>query len=217
MIFGSFLLFVPAYVTSVYGYTPTRASTVGSVFSLGCLGSVMAGSKWYAQLFQTQQGITSNNLNCNNQKRITVTLGLGGLSILCALSQLLHCSSTKVASSWIANNIPIEICMLFWGASFSIPFYIPSSIYALEQGGRGTGSSNGGVATIADAFDLVGFGLLAWFNGIVVKRIGSMQEISRSGLAWVGTMKILTGCATVSLVSLLGVCLLMKEKTSTHK
>ena len=81
--------------------------------------------------------------------------------------------------------------MFLWGVAFSIPFYIPPSMYALKRGGRKSS------ATIADAFDLVGFVLLAGFNGFVASR---KQNVL---MEWFKPFGVLLGCSIVSLLTLL--------------
>jgi hypothetical protein len=51
--------------------------------------------------------------------------------------------------------------MFLWGFSFAVPFYIPPSMFALARGRKESS------ATISDVFDVVGFIMLALFNGYV--------------------------------------------------
>ena len=76
------------------------------------------------------------------------------------------------------------------GFSFAIPFYIPPSLYALSRGGQASS------ATIADVFDIVGFVLLAIFNGYVAS-IAHEQPA-----AWIPTFIVTSGCSLVSFLAL---------------
>jgi hypothetical protein len=80
--------------------------------------------------------------------------------------------------------------IFLWGFAFSIPFYIPPSLYALSRGGKQSS------ATIADVFDIGGFTLLAIFNGYVA----SIDHTNAA--AWIPTFLMTTACALTSLVSL---------------
>jgi hypothetical protein len=95
------------------------------------------------------------------------------------------------ACRWWTLGVPAaSLSMLLWGLSFSVPFYIPPSLYALERGGIESS------ATIADAFDVAGFGLLAVFNGYVAGIRHGVRE------AWATTFAATTACAAISLLSL---------------
>lgn len=83
------------------------------------------------------------------------------LSTGCLTLQWLFLKNIIKLSSELGSMI-----MLVWGFSLAIPFYLPSSMFSLKRGG------NEGSATIADAFDVCGFGLLAVFNGFVARIIG---------------------------------------------
>jgi hypothetical protein len=80
--------------------------------------------------------------------------------------------------------------MFLWGFSFAVPFYIPPSMFALARGRKESS------ATISDVFDVVGFIMLALFNGYVA----SIQHNNIT--AWIRTFQILAGCAMTSLISL---------------
>jgi hypothetical protein len=67
---------------------------------------------------------------------------------------------------------------------------VPPSLYALARGGAKSS------ATIADVFDIGGFGLLAAFNGYVA---GIEHAVK---VAWVPTFQITTLCSLLSLLSL---------------
>jgi len=171
MIVASFLLFVPSYMTNAFGMSNSSAARVGSIYALGSLISVSLGAKRFSA-------------SDKRTKIITSVMLLGSL-LGCCFLQLAH----------IAGRITMSpacgaISMFVWGFAFSIPFYIPPSMYALRRGGRQSS------ATIADAFDFVGFMMLAWFNGFVASR---PQDILTS---WYSPFAVLTGCSLLSLLSL---------------
>ena len=171
MVFGSFLLFVPTLMEQVYGLSNSQAARVGSVLALGCLLSVTTCSQLYTIL----------------PKRTKITLSAAFLSIasMCSVVQLAHVAGIMSLSSSLST-----LTMFMWGFSFAVPFYIPPSMFALARGGKESS------ATISDVFDVVGFVMLALFNGYVA----SIQHNNIA--AWIKTFQILTGCAVTSLISL---------------
>lgn len=170
MIFASFLLFVPTLMSQVYGVSTSVAAQVASIYSLGCLLSVSLGSRIYSSL--------------SKSKQVMAIVALLLLATVSSLIQLAHVSGfTQISVAAAAAS------MFTWGVAFSIPFYLPPSLYALERGGR-TGS-----ATISDAFDFLGFALLAFFNGYVA----SIHPTDMS--SWVGCFQITTICSVVSLIA----------------
>ena len=92
--------------------------------------------------------------------------------------------------------------MFLWGFSLAIPFYLPSSMFSLKRGGKE------GSATIADAFDVCGFGLLAVFNGFVARIIGVKGGDSLSNMlihrkqAWIPVFSLMLGGSIVATLSL---------------
>jgi hypothetical protein len=171
MVVASFLLFVPSYMTNAFGMSNSSAARVGSLYALGSLLSVSIGAKRFS--------------SSRTRTKLATTFSLLGSLLLCSLLHL----------AFLSGMLPVSpvggaVSMFVWGLSFSIPFYIPPSMYALRQGGRESS------ATIADAFDLVGFMILSWFNGFVASR---QQDILSS---WIPTFAILTICSISSLVSL---------------
>jgi sugar phosphate permease len=170
MIFASFLLFVPTLMSQVYGTSMSVAAQVASVYSLGCLVSVSLGSRIYSSLPKTKQMLA-----------IIVLLGV---ATICSLVQLAHVSGLMAISPAVA-----ALSMFAWGFSFSIPFYLPPSLYALERGGGGAS------ATISDGFDFLGFALLAMFNSYVASIVHSDKT------AWIGCFQITTLCSLVSLIA----------------
>lgn len=171
MVFASFLLFVPLLMSQAYGTSSSVAAQVGSVYALGCLLSVSLGSNLYARLSR-------------KWKAISVSFLLG-MSTISSAAQLGHMTGT-----WTLSAGASAASLFLWGFSFAIPFYIPPSLYALSKGGIDSS------ATIADVFDIGGFGLLAIFNGYAA----SIQHAKIA--AWIPTFQITTGCAAIALVSL---------------
>lgn len=171
MVFASFLLFVPSLMSQIYGASPSAAAQVGSFYAIGCLLSVTAGSRKYAKL-------TRNN-------KIRLLVSLMSLATLSSVAQLGH-----MVGKWSLSLSASALSMFTWGFAFSIPFYLPPSLFALARGG--TESS----ATIADVFDIGGFGLLAAFNGYVAGANHALKA------AWVPIFQMTTTAAAISLVSL---------------
>ena len=175
MVYISFLLFVPTYMSQVWKASDALAAQAGSIYSLGCLLAVTVGSSLYAQLVPRRQAGT--------------VWVLTGLATLASLGQLLHVRG--LATGMPTSSPAAALGSLFvWGASSAIPFYLPPSIYALQRGGQ-TSS-----ATIADLFDVGGFGLLAIFNAYV----GSIDHVRPE--AWTTTFVVSTLCALVSWIAL---------------
>lgn len=171
MVFGSFLLFVPTFLSNCYDMSASLSAAGGSIFALGCLLSVSLGAERYSKLTKRNKAIS--------------VFALMGVATTCALSQLTH----------VTDLFPLTpalglASMFVWGFSFAIPFYIPPSLYALRRGGKESS------ATIADAFDLCGFGSLALFNGYVAS---IRHEILAS---WTVTFVALAGCSILSMASL---------------
>lgn len=172
MVYASFLLFVPSLLTHVYGATPAAAAQVGSIYALGCLLSVTVGSRVYAHL--------------SHRTKFGTLAGLLSAATLASALQWGHMIET-----WTLSAASSAASFFLWGFAFAIPFYLPPSLYALERGGRESS------ATIADAFDVAGFALLAAFNGYV----GGVAQQSIRG-AWSSTFAMTTACAVTSLVAL---------------
>lgn len=171
MVFASFLLFVPTLMSQVYGSSNAFAAQAGSIYALGCLLSVTSGSQLYSKLSKKKQALT-----------IFLLMGAATLS---SLAQLAH-----VSGVWKLSAASSAAFLFLWGFAFSIPFYIPPSLYALERGGKQSS------ATIADVFDIGGFALLAVFNGYVA----SIQHSNAA--SWIPTFQITTVCSLTSLISL---------------
>ena len=73
----------------------------------------------------------------------------------------------------------------------AIPFYIPGTTFALKNGGKD------GSATIADAFDVCGFGLLAVFNGFVARVLDVKTK-----QAWLPVLSWMLGGLIVAMASM---------------
>jgi len=104
--------------------------------------------------------------------------------------------------------------MFLFGFSLAIPFYLPSSMFALKRGGKD------GSATIADAFDICGFGLLAVFNGIVARVLDVSGEVGSSSAgmllgrkrAWLPVFLWMLGGSIAAMASLFGAVWLEGER-----
>ena len=171
MVFASFLLFVPTLMSQVYGSSNSFAAQTGSIYALGCLLSVTSASQFYSTLPKKKQALAS--------------FLLMGAATISSLVQLAH-----VSGVWNISAAVSAAFLFLWGFAFSIPFYIPPSLYALERGGKQSS------ATIADVFDIGGFALLALFNGYVA----SIQHSSAA--AWIPTFQMTTACSLTSMISL---------------
>lgn len=184
MVFISYLLFVPTYMKHAFGMTSSAAAQVGSIFALGCLLSVTTGSKPYSSYTTTQRSALLSTL-----------LGLG---TIVSFLQWAHVSGQILLTPAIG-----VVCMFFWGFTASLPFYIPPSLYALEQGGAASS------ATISVLFDFFGFLLLARFNGYVA-------SITHATLSqWKGPFLFTTVCSFISLCSLT-VATFMEGRNQAH-
>jgi hypothetical protein len=82
--------------------------------------------------------------------------------------------------------------MFIWGFALSIPFYLPASMFALKQGKEGS-------ATITDAFDVSGFGLLAIFNSYVARILNAGN---RAKAAWSPIFLWMLGGSAISMVTM---------------
>jgi len=176
MVFASFLLFVPTLMNQVYGCSNAVAAQVAAAYSMGCLLAVSFGSGLYSRLESARS-------------KIAALVALLSLATGASLLQLAHVSGVRGFSlSWKASTLS----MFVWGFAFSLPFYLPSSLYAMAKGGRE------GSASIADCFDVFGFGLLAWFNRLVASiSAGHSSDPS----AWIGCFGVTTVCSLAAMVT----------------
>lgn len=171
MVFGSFLLFVPTFMIHCYSMSTDNASRVGSLFAIGCMLSLSLGSNIYSSL--------------PLPRRISAITMLLLLSVFCSVAQLIHVAGIITLSPLLG-----AMMMMLWGFSFSIPFYVPPALFSLSRGGKESS------ATIADFFDVFGFGILSFFNGYVAS---FRHDIITN---WVFVFKLLSCCAVASLVTL---------------
>ena len=171
MIYASFLMFVPSLMSNCFGLSSALAAKTGSLNALGCLFAVSVGSKRYSTL--SRRGKIAANI---------IQLGTATLS---ALVMLLHCRGMISLAPYFGMFL-----MFVWGISFAVPFYIPSSMFALERGGKESS------ATISDCFDFFGFLFLAGFNGYVA----SIQQHVMA--QWSICFAILASCSAASLICL---------------
>jgi MFS family permease len=177
MVFASFLLFVPTLMHVVYGASNALSAQCGSLYALGCLLAVSMGGG-YSKL--RRRGKLVSVVTCM------------GAATFASMAQLYH-----MMGRWTMSTNVSMACFFLWGLAFSVPFYLPPSLYALARGGQESS------ATIADVFDIGGFGLLALFNGYVAS---IAQQTAPS--AWITTFRLTTACSVASLLSLsLGVLL----------
>ena len=182
MVFASFLLFVPTLMNQLYDCSSAISAQVASIYSFGCLLAVSFGSKTFSNL---SSSTSSSSSSSSPKKQILAIISLLSLATLASYVQLANAigilSLTKVMST---------ISMFLWGFAFSLPFYLPSSLYALERGGRN------GSATISDCFDFFGFGALAFFN----KYVTSIQQHSVPS-SWIGCFTITTSCSIIAMIT----------------
>jgi len=204
MVLVSFLLFIPTFMNQCYEMSTASAARVGSMFALGCLSSVSTlAAKTYPSSdsvrMQSQSFLQSNNTKQSltplyKQKACYMTMFLA-LSTGCLATQVLFLNNIINLSSTFGSML-----MFLWGFSLAIPFYLPSSMFSLKRGGKE------GAATIADAFDVCGFGLLAVFNGYVARIIGVKGDLSSMLLhrkqAWISVFSLMLGGSIVAMVSL---------------
>jgi len=204
MVLISFLMFIPTFMTQCYEMSTASAARVASMFALGCLTSVSTlAAKTYPSSdsvrMQSQSSFKSNNTKQSltplyKRKACYMTMFLA-LSTGCLSTQMLFLDNIFNLSSTFGS-----ILMFAWGFSLAIPFYLPSSMFSLKRGGKE------GAATIADAFDVCGFGLLAVFNGYVARIIGAKGDLSSMLLhrkqAWISVFSLMLGGSIVAMVSL---------------
>ena len=123
MIFGNFLLFVPTFMTHGYSLSHALSSNIGSLYAVGCLVAISL----YAPIYN----------RFSLRKKMTLLGGMGLLSTCCALMQLFHVSVRPF------SPVLGIICMILWGFSFSVPFYIPPALFALSRGGESSAATIG--------------------------------------------------------------------------
>ena len=203
MVLVSFLLFVPTFMTQCYEMSTASAARVGSLYALGCLSSVstLAAITYPSSdsARQSQSSLQSNNTELSptpiyKQKACFMATFLA-MSTGCLAAQMLFLHNIINLSATLGSML-----MFLWGFSLAIPFYLPSSMFSLKRGGKE------GAATIADAFDVCGFGLLAVFNGFVARVIGVKADLSSMLIdrkqAWIPVFSFMLGGSIVAMVSL---------------
>lgn len=211
MVLVSFLLFIPTFMTQCYEMSSASAARVGSCFALGCLASVSTlAAKTYpsSNLSRTQSSLQSytkkSSLTSIYKRKASFMAMFLALSTGCLTLQLLFLNNTIHLSA-----ISGSILMFLWGFSLAIPFYLPSSMFSLKRGGKE------GSATIADAFDVCGFGLLAVFNGFVARIVGVKGDLSmllHRKKAWMHVFSLMVGGSIVAMVSLFSAVWLEGER-----
>lgn len=193
MVLVSFLLFIPTYMVQCFEMSSSSSARVGSVFALGCLLSVSTLSE------RTYPPSTSTRNSNDVYKRKSYSmLSFLSLSTICLMLQ----------TAYLQNRIPLSpmlgmVLMFLFGFSLAIPFYLPSSMFALKRGKEGS-------ATIADAFDVCGFGMLAVFNGLVARVLDVSGDIGlKAGAmllnrkrAWLPVFGSMCGGSVVAMISL---------------
>jgi hypothetical protein len=206
MVYASFLLFVPTLINTVYSSSAATAARCGSLYALGCLVAVTFGTPVYNRL--TSASKTKNDsatesttmIQRSNKSSSAIRSKLIAITILLLFgatgTSLLHLG--HMMNYWTMSIPACAISMFIWGLSFSIPFYIPPSLYALQRGEAS--------ATIADVFDIGGFALLALFNGYVASITNKIQRSS-----WIGTFTITTICSLLSYITL-SIALIREER-----
>jgi len=187
MVFASFLLFVPTVMHQLYGCSNAVAAQVASAYSLGCLLAVVGGSRFFASLLtpSSSSTSTSSSTSSNVWQPIAAIVSLLGLATAASALQLVHALG-RTTLSWTMATVS----MFLWGVAFSLPFYLPSSLYALARGGRDCSAS------IADCFDFVGFTLLACFN----KYVAAIEHPTQRA-AWIGCFQITTACSVIAMIA----------------
>mmetsp|Transcript_1024 Transcript_1024/g.2454 ORF Transcript_1024/g.2454 Transcript_1024/m.2454 type:complete len:592 (+) Transcript_1024:58-1833(+) len=193
MVLVSFLLFIPTFMKQCFEMSSASSARVGSFFAVGCLSSVSVfADKAYPS---SQDSAVSKSIHKHKAYSMLALLTISTVTL-------------ALQSSFLRNTISISsnvgtLLMFLWGFSLAIPFYLPSSMFALKRGGIE------GSATIVDAFDAVGFVLLATFNGYVARIVGvsGMNGLLRSRKrAWLPVFQLMmTGSMIASLTLFLAV------------
>jgi len=201
MVLVSFLLFIPTFMAQCYEMSTASAARVGSMFALGCLASVSTlAAETYpsSDSAQIQSLLQSNNdqsLSPIYKRKACFMAMFLALSTGCLSMQMLYLNNIINLSSTLGS-----ILIFLWGFSLAIPFYLPSSMFSLKRGGKE------GAATIADAFDVSGFGLLAVFNGFVARVIGVKGDLNSMLVlrkkAWIPVFSLMLGGSIVAMFSL---------------
>lgn len=180
MVLISFLLFIPTFMTQCYDMSTASAARVGSLFAMGCLSSVMTLS---------ESVYPASSCKSSYKRKSMAMLGLLAVSTVCLSLQYAFLRGIIQLTPMMGS-----LLMFIWGFVLSIPFYIPASMFALKRGGKE------GSATIADAFDVSGFSLLAIFNSHVAK---VLSAAGNRKAAWSPVFLWMMGGSAISMVSML--------------
>jgi MFS family permease len=180
MVLISFLMFIPTFMTQCYDMSTASAARVGSLFAMGCLSSVITLS---------EKVYPASSVKSSYKQKSMAMLGLLAVSTLCLSLQYAFLRGIIQLTPMLGSFL-----MFIWGFALSIPFYIPGNMFALKRGGKE------GSATIADAFDVSGFGLLAIFNSYVAK---VLSAAGNRKAAWSPVFLWMMGGSAISMVSML--------------
>ncbi|KAL7530437.1 hypothetical protein ACHAXR_003496 [Thalassiosira sp. AJA248-18] len=207
MVLVSFLLFIPSFMTQCYGCSSSASARVGSMFALGCLLSVSTlAERAYPSIVANSNIGKSRTISSSRRKAYSM-LAFLTLATICLVLQASFLQNFLILSPTIG-----ALLMFVFGFSLAIPFYLPSSMFALKRGGED------GSATIADAFDVCGFGLLAVFNGFVARVLdvsgetGSASMLLSRKKAWLPVFAWMLGGSIIAMVSLFWAVLLEGER-----
>ncbi|KAL3766112.1 hypothetical protein ACHAW5_001357 [Stephanodiscus triporus] len=186
MVLVSFLLFIPSFMTQCYGMSSASSARVGSLFALGCLLAVSTlAERTYPSVAAISSAGRTPSINLHRRKAYFMLAFLATAAI-CLLIQTAFLRD-------IIHLTPLlgSLLMFLFGFSLGIPFYLPSTMFALKNGGKD------GSATIADAFDVCGFGLLAVFNGLVARVLDVKTK-----RAWLPVLLWMLGGSIVAMTSM---------------
>jgi len=207
MVLVSFLLFIPSYMTQCYEMSSASSARVGSMFALGCLVSVSTlAERTYPSIAADSTTRKSSSISLSRRKAYSM-LAFLAIATVCLALQAAFLQNLLSLSPILGT-----LLMFLFGFSLAIPFYLPSSMFALKRGGKD------GAATIADAFDVCGFGLLAVFNGIVARVLDVSGEVGSAGMllsrkrAWLPVFSWMLGGSITAMVSLFGAVWLEGER-----
>ncbi|KAL7509181.1 hypothetical protein ACHAXN_006815 [Cyclotella atomus] len=178
MVLISFLLFIPSYMNQCYAISPASSARVGSLFAVGCLTSVMTLS---------EKVYPASSTSVTYKHKSKAMFGLLSVSTICLALQYAFLRGRIHLSPTIGS-----LLMFIWGFALSIPFYLPASMFALKRGKEGS-------ATITDAFDVSGFGLLAIFNSYVARILNAGN---RAKAAWSPIFLWMLGGSAISMVTM---------------
>jgi len=115
-----FIIFLPLYLTSFEGVSSAQAATWSSAFPIGCLVALIGGGFIYDSV--------------SRKGRIGLLGGLLGAASVC------------IAGLWCLKELPMIpdsftfplaiVILFFYGFTLAPPYYLPSSVFANEFGGK---------------------------------------------------------------------------------